>query len=187
MLRKLYALCFLAFLPISANAISTVSVANSNCSGELTASTLDGASFACAGNFTFTDGFVTSDSLINISATGDLFLDNLVFTAPNITFSVLSGMMTIGNGVVFNGNSVNLTSNNSPVNNNPINIRPGVIFSLGSGGNLTLIQDQNLVIYPGGNIDVIQTPILTAVPEPSTYALMLVGTLGLLSIRRKSI
>ena len=184
MLRILCVLLTLAFLPISANAISTSSITNTNCSGNLTTSLLGGVSFACAGNLTLDGGLVTSDLLINISADGDLFLDNLTFTAPNVSFSVLSGMMTIGGSVVINGSSVNLVSNGGAVN---------VLGSvnINSGGNITLNQDSNLVINPGGNLNLgpgatinVKTPILTAVPEPNTYAMMFLGLLGLIGFSR---
>lgn len=184
MLRKLYALCFLVFLPFSANAISTSSITNTNCSGNLTTSLLGGASFVCAGNLMLDGGLVTSDLLINISTDGDLFLDNITFTAPNVSFSVLSGMMTIGGGVVINGSSVNLVSNGGAVN------VLGAV-NINSGGNITLNQDPNLVINPGGNLNLglgatinVKTPILTAVPEPSTYAMLFLGLLGLIGFSR---
>ena len=146
MLRFLCVLFTFAFLPLSANAISTASIVNTGCSGDLTTS-LDNASFACAGSLKLDGGFVTSDSLINISADGDLFLDNLIFTAPNVSFSVLSGILTLGSGVLINANSTVLSSNNSiivaqgalinilPGSNN--NVVAGTGFPLG-GGRLNL-------------------------------------------------
>lgn len=106
MCRLFCALCFLALFPFVAGAtsISSSNIVNSNCSGILTSSLLDGASFACAGNFTLDGGSITSDSVINISADGDLFLDNLTFTAPNISVSGLTGV-TMGSNVVLNASS----------------------------------------------------------------------------------
>jgi hypothetical protein len=150
MSRLLCALCLLAFLPITANATSTASITSTNCSGSLTTSLLDGASFACAGNLTLDGGFVTSDSLINISADGDLFVNNLVFTSPNVTFTALSGTIEIGSGFVVNANSAILTAS-------IINIALGAQFNV---------------------------PQIAAVPEPSAYAMLLLG-LGLISFRRR--
>jgi hypothetical protein len=113
--------------------------------------------------------------MINITADGDLLLDNIALTAPNIMVSVLSGMMAIGNGVVLNGSSVNFTSNGSVVNNGVINIRESI---LNIGGKTLIITDPNFVINPGRNV-ILQTPV----PEPSAFALILVG-LGLISLRR---
>ena len=207
MLRKLYALCFLVFLPVSANAISIASIANTNCSGELTASTLDGASFACAGNLTLDGGFVTSDSLINISADGDLFLDNLTFTAPNISLSVLTGMLTMGSNVVLNAGANLMVTGGSvaPIaitqlvpratiswDNFDITLNPGSAtnFNAGSSGSVVLNR------VGGGALTLISGNIATsglavngpelnvfAVPKPSTYAMMLVGILALISFR----
>ena len=215
-----------AFLPVSANAISTSNIANTNCSGSLTSSLQDGASFACTGNFTLDGGTVTSDSLINISATGDLLLDNLIFTAPNITFSVLSGMMTIGSGVVINSNSIILAGDTAITitkgalinlllgsNNNivagkgfPLGGGGAGILSAGDGGGLNLgagsgnvlvlvgnlpLTGGTLVLGSGGFLTMGGNPnspavVLSAVPELSTYAMMLLGVLGLAGIRRKS-
>ncbi len=233
MSRLLCALCLLAFLPISANAISTASIANTNCSGELTASTLDGASFACTGNLTLDGGFITSDSLINISASGDLFLDNLTLTAPDVTFSNLSGMLAIGSGVVINTSAAIVqNTQNSIVSWSEFNIAQGDVVnfnqgggsktvldkvvgaseipagnvSLGDGGSLSLGNSSGIVYSEGNNTPVVggtlsigsgsgelanasavlNEPLLSvaAVPEPTTYAMMLLG-LGLISLRRR--
>ncbi len=151
MSRLLCALCLMTFLPIVANATSTSSIINTNCSGSLTTSLHNGASFACAGNLTLDGGFITSDSLINISAEGDLFVNNLVFTSPNVRFTALSGTIEIGSGFVVNANSAILTAS-------IINIALGAQFNV---------------------------PQIAAVPEPSTYVMMLTGILGLISFRRR--
>jgi hypothetical protein len=209
MSRLFCALCLLAFLPNAANATSTASIISTSCSGSLTTSLLDGASFACAGNLTLDGGFVTSDSLINISADGDLFFDNLALTAPNISLSVLTGMLKMGSNVILNAGS-NLTvtgGNTAPVsiiqstskatiswNNFDIGLNPGaaVILNAGSansvvlnrvgGGELTLISGN---IATSGSV--VNGPELNVavVPEPSTYAMMLAGLLGLISFRRR--
>jgi hypothetical protein len=110
MIRLLCTLCLAVILPISAQASSTASIINTNCSGSLTSSLIDGASFVCAGNLTLDGGFITSDSLISISVDGDLFVNNIVFTSPNITFEALSGTIDIGGGLVANANSLILTA-----------------------------------------------------------------------------
>ena len=210
MSRLLCALYFLALFPFAANAtsISSSSIVNSNCSGNLTSSLLDGASFACAGNFTLDGGSITSDSVINISADGDLFLDNLTLTAPNISLSVLTGMLKMGGNVILNAGA-NLTvlgGNTVPIvivqstpkaiiswANFDITLNPGaaVSFNAGSansavlnrvgGGTLSLISgnlsNSGLEIN-GPVLDVI------AVPEPSTYAMVILG-LGLIVLRRR--
>ena len=210
MSRLLCALCLVAFLPNAANATSSASITNTNCSGELTASTLYGASFACAGNLTLDGGFIISDSLINISASGDLFLDNLTFTAPIVSFSVLTGMLAMGSNVTINaGSNLAVTGGNAaPVaivqstpraivtwDNFNIALNPGsainfnagsgssVVFNRVGGGSLTLISGNIATSGSGGTSLELS---VAAVPEPSTYAMMLAGILGLISFRRKA-
>ena len=182
MSRLLCALYFLALFPFAANAtsISSSSIVNSNCSGTLTSSLLDGASFACAGNFKLDGGSITSDSVINISADGDLFLDNLTLTAPNVNLSNLTGMLNIGNSVVINtpitvnenapksilswsdfslsqGDTVNFNvgrSSGGSTELSKVDISTGSL-SLGHGGSLYL-GNTNGVIYP----EAIDTPIV---------------------------
>jgi filamentous hemagglutinin family protein len=248
MSRLLCALCLLALLPNAANASSYSSIANTNCSGDLTISVLDGASFACAGNLTLDGGFVTSDSLINISADGNLFLDNLTLTAPTISFSVLTGMLTLGSNMVISAGSnftatgednapvmIRQITSNSVLSGSEFNISQGsaVIFnqrgvskavldrvvgaagviSVGNspteiGGNLSFSNTSGIAISQltntpvvGGALSlgsgsgelviagaVLNEPLFSvaAVPEPSTYAMMFLGILGLVTIRRQS-
>ena len=215
MLRFLFALLTFALLPLSANAISTASIISTNCSGNLTTSLLDGASFACAGNLTLDGGFVTSDSLINISADGDLFVDNLTLTAPNITFSNTAGLLTIGSSVVINTSTAVVQSKpESTLTWNKLNIAngSGAVLSIGAGGDLKVGTGIGYVLT-GNNIPVVGGSIflnsdsgalvnagavlgavlnepsssITAVPEPSTYAMMLLGVFCLMNVRRKTI
>ena len=161
MLRFLFVLLTFAFLPLSANAISTASIISTNCSGNLTTSLLDGASFACAGNLTLDGGFVTSDSLINISADGDLFVDNLTLTAPNITFSNSTGLLTIGSSVVINTSTAVVQSKpESTLTWNKLNIAngSGAVLSIGAGGDLKVgtgigyVLTANNIPVVGGSI-----------------------------------
>ena len=230
--RLLYALCLAAIFPISAHATTVASIINTSCSGSLTSSLVDGASFSCAGNLTLDGGFITSDSLINISADGDLFVDNLTFTAPNVTFSVLNGMLTMGSAAVVNTSMAILQSNpNTILNWSGFNIGQGAtvnlnlgqpskatlnsilginqtlsgVLTLSSGGSISLDNTNGLMLPPnntsstrGGSIvitgsgELITTgggsynpPIaVSAVPEPSTYFMVLLG-LGFIMFRRK--
>jgi hypothetical protein len=206
MTRLLSALCLAVMLPISAQATTTSSIINTSCSGTLTSSLVDGASFACAGNLTLDGGFITSDSLINISADGDLFLDNLTLTAPNVTLSVLAGLLRVGSNVMINGVSSLIVTDGSTspvtikqnsmaeiVSWNDFNIgkESSVNFNVGSGstavlnriggGTLTLISGNITTSGSSGNGLELS---VAAVPEPSTYLLVLLG-LGLITYRRK--
>ena len=178
--RLLYALCLAAILPISAHATSTASIINTNCSGSLTSSLIDGASFACAGNLTLDGGFITSDSLINISADGDLFLDNLNLNAPNIFLSNLSGLLNIGSSAIIQASSM------ISINSNYINIAQGAKTEILKDGKFVLIPSTNLITNVGGDINLTsgQFSLQAPVPEPSTNLMLLLG-LGLITYRRK--
>lgn len=208
MTRLLSALCLAVMLPISAQATTTSSIINTSCSGNLTISLLDSASFACVGNLTLDDGIITSDSLINISADGDLFLDNLTLTAPNVTLSVLAGLVRMGSNVMINGASSLIVTDGSTspvtikqnskaeiVSGNDFNIgkESSVNFNVGgasaavlnriSGGTLTLISGN--VATTGSSGNGLELSVAN-VPEPSAYLMVLLG-LGLIAFRRKSI
>jgi PEP-CTERM motif len=227
MLRKLHVLCLLTFLPIAANATAISSVGTTNCGGNLTISLLGDASFSCSGSLALTGGGIISNSLISIVSNGDLFLDNLTLDAPNITFSSLSGTLTIGSGVIANASSVTLSAPNvvqngiintqgpsvsimlitTPAINPLLTSNPGAgLISIGGGvdlgrptlsptigpitnspvvGGSIFITDPNTSLVDANSG--INNPLasIAAVPEPSTYLLMLLGVLGLVSIRRK--
>ncbi|MDP3088486.1 MAG: PEP-CTERM sorting domain-containing protein [Methylotenera sp.] len=232
MLRSFIITCLVLILPISAHATSTASIINTDCSSTLTRSLIDGASFACAGNLTLDGGFITSDSLINISADGDLFIDNLTLTAPNVTFSVLTGMLTIGSAFVVNRpTALSQVSRDSILTWSKFNIgqsaivnfihwqtskttlsrvlgtnqTPSGILTIGSGGSISLDKTIGVTLLPnitsltpGGSIVIgsgglITTGggsnnpqvVLSAVPEPSTYAMILFG-LSFIAFKRKT-
>lgn len=207
MSRLLYAFTLALILPISAQATSTASIINTSCSGSLTSSLIDGASFACAGNLTLDGGFITSDSVINISADGDLFLDNLTLTAPNISLSVQTGAMIIGSNMFINADSNVTVSNLFMIKDETPAIKED------SGGNVIIFSDAgNLDLTAGtlpsrkfytvdlvgsielrpvsGFININFDPsapsqiVLTPVPEPSTYLMVLLG-IGFITYRRQ--
>lgn len=209
LLRQLFITCLLAVLPIAAHAISTASIINTNCSGSLTSSLIEGASFACEGNLTLDGGFITSDSEINISADVDLFIDNINFTAPKVTFSSLLGVLITGSGVV-----VNTTNSLLPKHRDLLTVKPEFIIPqnpsdvvIQNGGDLSLGETGEYVLQPnnsppssGGSIvlgsgsgGLITTgsgsynppTVLSSVPEPSTYVMILFG-LSLIAFNRKT-
>ncbi len=178
--RLAYTLCLVAILPISAYAKSTASIINTNCSGSLTSSLIDGASFSCAGNLTLDGGFISSDSVINISADGDLFLDNLNLNAPIISISNLSGLLNVGSSAVIQASSMIL------INSEYINIAQGAKTEILKDGKVVLTPSTNLVTNVGGDINLTsgQFSLQAPVPEPSTYLMALLG-LGLIVYRRQ--
>jgi adhesin HecA-like repeat protein len=181
MLRQLFITCLVAVLPIAANATSTASIINTSCSGNLTSSLTDGASFACAGNLTLDGGFITSDSEINISADGDLFIDNINLNAPNIYLSNLSGLLNISSSAVIQASSSIF------INSNYINIAQGTKTEILSNGKVVLTPNTNLVINSGGDINIKsgELSIQAPVPEPSTYLMALFG-LSLIAFKRRT-
>ena len=178
--RLLYALCLAAIFPISAHATSVASIINTSCSGSLTSSLVDGASFSCAGNLTLDGGFITSDSLINISADGDFFLDNLNLNAPNIFLSNLSGLLNIGSSAIIQASSM------ISINSNYINIAQGAKTEILKDGKVVLTPSTNLITNVGGDINLTsgQFSLQAPVPEPSTNLMLLLG-LGLIMYRHK--
>lgn len=153
----MYAFTLALILPVSAQAVSTASVINTNCSGSLTSSLIDGASFACAGNLTLDGGFITSDSLINITADGDFFVDNLTLSAPIVTFSNLTGLITIGSGVIVNTSTAILQdSSDSILTWSQFNIGQSATVSLNQGqsSKATLIGILGTNQIPSGVLNV---------------------------------
>ncbi|MES1988007.1 MAG: PEP-CTERM sorting domain-containing protein [Pseudomonadota bacterium] len=159
-----------------------------------------------------------SDSVINISADGDLFLDNLTFTAPNISVSGLTGV-TMGNNVVLNASSAIIIASGKTSVPTVIIQTPtlpivkwsyldilqgggGAVLTIGDGGSIG--AGSGYILNAGNNIPVVggtliigsggifttnsvgtgQVVNVTSVPEPSTYAFMLLGV-GLISLRRR--
>lgn len=181
MLRQLFITCLMAVLPIAAHATSTASIINTSCSGSLTSSLVDGASFACAGNLTLDGGFITSDSDINISADGDLFIDNINLMASNIYLSNLSGLLNIGSSAIIQASSMIV------INSSLINIAQGAKVEVLKNDKVVLTPNTNLVINLGGDINLKsgESSIQSPVPEPTTYAMILLG-LSLIAFKRRT-
>ena len=171
MLRQLFITCLVAVLPISAHATSTASIINASCSGNLTSSLIEGASLACAGNLTLDGGFITSDSDINISADGNLFIDNINLEASNIYLSNLSGLLNIGSSAIIQASSMIV------INSSLINIAQSAKLEVLKNDKVVLTPNTNLVINLGGDVNFksgefsIQSPV----PEPTTYVMILLG------------
>lgn len=195
------ALCWLvAVLPMTAHANTTFSIASSHCSGEMSISSRNGATFACSGNLTLEDGFVFSDTAISLVATGDLWLDKLMLRAPEIMFSA-AGKLRLGNQMQLsvitapNAGTLPAATPRPDIKWDSFDIatHPGGGISIGGAGNGNPPVQGNIL---GGNIQLNNGTLsvsgqasqpavsASAVPEAETWAMLLVG-LSLLAGRRK--
>jgi len=158
--------------PMVANAASIANIGSVLCSGSLSSSMTEIASFLCSGDFALFDGSISSGSKVVITADGSLFLDNLSITAPVIELTALNGGIYAWDAPR-NGNSVLVSGGNNP---------PGAMLL--ASGRADHILNISLPIGPGDIPLLIGGPITTTpVPEPSTCLLMLFGILGLVGVR----
>ena len=91
-------------------ATQTIDQSTIDCSDSLTLLTQDNVTAQCTGNMSITGGTWTSDTLISLSATGDLSLFGVTLLAPNISLvghqilrdggSTLAGDPAIGDGAI---------------------------------------------------------------------------------------
>ena len=89
MLRLSVLSCLLACMPLASYASAQISLANTNCSGDMTLLSGSGISLSCKGNLSLDGGWLKSDSQISLFASGDLILNNLSLYAPEISLSNL--------------------------------------------------------------------------------------------------
>lgn len=204
MFRLTAFISLMAALPLTAQANTAISLASTTCSGALSISSLAGASLSCAGNLSLNGGWIHSDASILIRADGDLLLENLYLTAPEISFSSLSGTLHMGS-------SVNLDTGQNQIHAEPVvvNLFPGkqiidwkpfditlhpaasIQFNMPSTSNgvVESVTDAGQVVIKGNGIKLTSTGLntptsVTSVPEANTGAMLLIG-LGWLALRRK--
>lgn len=204
MLRRTALISLMAALPLAAQANTTViNLASSICSGAMSISSLAGASLSCAGNLSLNGGLIDSDSRIFIRADGDLLLENLQLTAPEISFSTITGNIQIASSV-----DIQTRQNNAGqvfVNPFPgkqivdwkpfdITLNPGgsIHVSMPStyNGVVESVTGEGQVVIRADGIKitsaVLSAQSVTSVPEADTGAMLLLG-LGLLALRRKPV
>lgn len=99
MLRLTAFISLMAAMPLAAQANTVISLASTTCSGAMSISSLAGASLSCAGNLSLNGGLIDSDSSIFIRADGDLLLENLYLTAPEISISTITGNLQMAGTV----------------------------------------------------------------------------------------
>ncbi|MDP8566295.1 hypothetical protein [Methylophilus aquaticus] len=102
MLRLAVVLSLLAAMPVTAHASTVISLESSYCSGQMSISSLSGASLSCDGNLTLNGGWINADASILIHADGDLLLENLNLNAQEISLSTFQGGIHIANTVNIN-------------------------------------------------------------------------------------
>lgn len=205
MFRRTALISLMAAMPLAAQANTVISLASTTCSGSLSISSLAGASLSCAGNLSLNGGWINSDASILIRADGDLLLENLYLTAPEISFSSLSGTLYMGSSVNIQTRQ-NLNHPSSPRligaqlikqdihwNSFNIGLNPGSNIQVNVpstyNGVAESVTDAGQVVIKGNGIKltsaVLNTPTsVTSVPEANTRAMVLLG-LGLLAVRRK--
>ncbi len=182
-----------------------------NCSTNLVVSLDNGYNASCEGDFSFTDGVLQNDTKISLTAGGFLNIGasaSLIAPLVNLysTNIFISNGAIIGAGyppnVGFDG--INLDAGKgSKVGQNyspslPVVINSGSSISLGEnrqpnglltngalsdvGGNLLIGSTVGFSINPVQNDNSIFT-LISAVPEPLTYAMMILG-LGFIGLAR---
>lgn len=201
MMRRLLVVLAIALgFPSSASANATAMVSLMNCSGDLTVSLLDAASFSCTGSLSLSGGAIFAESRVEISADGALWLDNLSIAAPFVELVSLD-RIAIGQGVIINassstGGAVTIRSggNISLVDSAPWPNR----FSAGGSISLGLGEHGARIPLPGGDVliaigqpiaagaGVFDGVIVSSIPEPEPYAMLLagIGLVGLVARRR---
>jgi hypothetical protein len=157
--RLVYVLCLMVSLPISAHAISNIS--NASCLSGLTSELVNGVSFACACNSSITAIQNNSNKILNWSE----------FNIPKNSGAVSGAVISVSDGrnlglKVDAGDLIKSISDKQVVGGE-------IVIGSGSGELVTT-----------GNNTYVPSISLSAVPEPSTYLMVLLG-LGFITYRRQ--
>jgi PEP-CTERM motif len=189
MARILVLLVAFLLSPIAASAVSLSSVGSVDCADSVRVSFSDTASsFNCSGNFLLSGGSIFSDFGIVITSSGSLSLDNLSITAPFVELSAGNGVLSIGNGVSINTNSFLSSLGYGAITG--LTLSPSASITVGAGDAVRVLSYADLVqsINPGpGAITSLvggEIVLISAVPEPSTYILMLLGLLAVFGMAK---
>lgn len=175
-----YVLCLAVIFPISAHASS--SIAKTSCSVGITRELVDGSSFLCACNSS-TPGIQSSINIISSWSTlnysnANAINVNQAYSSKENRNSVYETNQTASGVLTFNsGSNISLGNTNGVIlqlSDNPLTPRGSIVISSGLGG---------LATNSGNNVYK-QPLLLSAVPEPSTFFMVLLG-LGLITCRRQ--
>jgi hypothetical protein len=170
MLKSLLVFLGLALVSFTGQAVAAVGATTTFCSGIQTSSSIVGSPFtlSCAGDLSLSGGTLSDSLGIFLSSTGAMTLDNITITAPTIqfnagtAFAITQSVALAGTNISFVAGTVNLAVGAN------INITPGGTLLVGGGGN----------VIPGGST------VISPVPEPSTYILLLMGFICLIGFQR---
>lgn len=143
------------------------------CSGEFSTDTSGDVSLFCMGDLTLSGGEIVSDTKLNIFSVGSISLDDIRLVAGEITLFTMFSSIYVSDKVVFDS----VTGQ-----------QPSLLL-----GNLTSVYTPPLTVvesahtgYGTVTATLTFTPRPTfAVPEPSTWALMLAGVAMLGALRRR--
>lgn len=159
--------------PGLAQAATIYAPGNAICSGEFSTETSGDVSLFCRGDLALTGGEIVSEAKLLILASGSLSLGDIRLVGSEITLATLFSAINIGEKVIFD-----TTSGEQP--------QVTLVNVLGSYTPPLVPAD---TIYPGyGSVSstlTFYTPPMNAVPEPTTWALMLAGVAMLGALRRR--
>lgn len=194
--RAPVALIAASLIGLSASAHAGLSF---NCSESLTIDTTDGFVMRCTGQLdvlgqgsTDPDSALINSQGIRLEATLGLSIDQLTLAAPSIELH--APKIKLGNALELRGDTINiqspeLTWPSAPPVLQPIGTRPDVALRLDPNrddaltwGTVEIRTGADLTVH-GTMTSTIQV-VAPAVPEPSTWALML-GGLGLMAFMRR--
>lgn len=188
--------------PWCAQAIQMIDQSTLDCSESLTLLTQDNVTAQCTGNLSITGGTWTSDTLISLSATGDLSLFGVTLLAPNISLvghqilmdggSTLAGDPAIGDGAITlrtpttgDGGGIQVVAGASIQVGAHEVLSSATLASIGQGGVIAIRADHRGLTVEGMSSG--GSASTSPVPEPGTWALALTGLAGLmLRLRRRT-
>jgi hypothetical protein len=170
--------------PLLAQAAQTIDNSTLSCTQSLVAENISSLTFSCEGDMTVTGGTWTSDTLISLTSTGTLFLQNVSFNAPSITLSGLS--IDVDSRAHLQAKDeirIQTTGGTGGQAAGELQIEAGAQIDL--GGNAVLVQADPSLRAVG------DIRLRAAIPEPETdtlalAALAILGSSAALARRRKA-